>query len=161
MPVTCAPANLGEIERKPAPAAADVEHRGAGLVDAKLGREVALLGELGIVERLVGRLEIGAAILLVAVEEERIEPAVEVVVVRDVVAGAGPRIELLQAAEQIARPAAAATPNSARRSRSCRSSDREHVGNRALLDDEACRPYRLRRASARDRAGLRAARLPW
>ena len=93
--------NLGEIERQAAPAAADVEHRGAGL-DAELRREMALLGELRVVERLVRRFEIGAAILLVAVEEEPIKPAVEVVMMRDVVARARSRIELLQAPEQIA-----------------------------------------------------------
>ena len=107
---------------------------GAGL-EPQLGGEVALLGELGVVERLVRRFEIGAAILLVAVEEERIEPAVEVVVVRDIVARARPQIELLQAAEQIA--------HEPRRQRPIRrgnallaQQDREHVGDRALLDDE-------------------------
>ena len=45
-------AELGEIERKPAPAAADVEHALSG-VDQKLRREMPLLGELGVVERLV------------------------------------------------------------------------------------------------------------
>ena len=45
---------------------------------------MALLGELGVVERLVGRLEIGAGVLPVGVEEQRIEPAVEIVMMRDV-----------------------------------------------------------------------------
>ena len=126
--------NLGEIERKAAPAAADVEHRGAGL-EAQLGGEMPLLGELGVVERLVGRFEIGAAILLVAVEKERIEPAVEIVMMRDIVARAGPRIELLQAAEQIAHEPRRQRPVR-RRDPLLPQQDRKHVGDRALLDDE-------------------------
>ena len=59
---------------------------------------MALLGELRLVERLIGRLEIGAGILPVGVEEERVEPAVEIVVVRDVAPRAAARIELLQVA---------------------------------------------------------------
>ena len=125
--------NFGEIERKAAPAAADIEHRGAGF-DAQFGREMPLLGELRIVERQIRRFEIGAAILLVAVEKQRIEPAVEIVVVRHVVAGAGPQIQLLQAAEQIAHEP---------RQRPIRrgdglltQQDRKHVRNRALLDDK-------------------------
>ena len=58
-----------------------------------------LLGELGVVERHLRRLEIGAAILLAGVEEERIEPAVEIVVMCDIAARA--RIELLQVPRQI------------------------------------------------------------
>ena len=53
--------------------------------DQELGGEVTLLGELGIVESGVRGLEIGAAILLVGVEEEGIEPTVEIVMMGDVV----------------------------------------------------------------------------
>ena len=53
--------------------------------DQQLGGEMALLGELSVVERGVGRFKIGAAVLLVSVEEERIEPPVEVVVALDIV----------------------------------------------------------------------------
>ena len=56
---------------------------------------MALLGKLGVVERLVGALEIAAAILPVGVEEQRIEPAVEIVVMRHIVARAPARVELL------------------------------------------------------------------
>ena len=111
--------DLGKIERKAAPAAADVEHRCARL-DTKLGGEVALLGELGVVERLVRSFEIGAAILLVGVEEERIEPAVEVVVMRDIAPRARARIELLQAAEQVAPEPPAAAPIAVMAMCSCR-----------------------------------------
>src|SRR6202166_2785273 len=93
--------NFRKIERQTAPAAADIEHLGPGL-DAELRREMALLGQLRVVERLILRLEIGAAILLVAVEEQPVKPAVEVVVMRNVVARTRSRIELLQPPEQIA-----------------------------------------------------------
>ena len=68
----------------------------------KLGGEMALLGELGVVERLIGRFEIGAAILPVGVEEQRVEPAVEIVVVRDIAPRPRPRVELLQPAVEVA-----------------------------------------------------------
>ena len=45
---------------------------------------MALLGELGVVERLVRLLEIGAAVLPVGIQEQRVEPPVEIVVVSDV-----------------------------------------------------------------------------
>ena len=126
--------NLGEIEREPAPAAADIEHLGAGF-DPKLRGEVAPLGELCVVERLVRRLEIGAAILLVGIEEEFVEPAVEVVVMRDIAPRPGPRIELLHAPEQVAPEPRRQRP-SRRGDVLLPQQDCQHVRDRALLDDE-------------------------
>ncbi len=77
---------------------------------------MALLGELGVVERGVGGLEIGAAILPVGVEEQGIEPAVEVVVVRHVAARALARIELGEAAGEEAQQELRARPIAATRS---------------------------------------------
>ena len=74
---------LGEVEREAAPAASDIKHRRPGR-DAQLRGEVTPLGELGVVERLTLGLEIGAAVLLIGVEEELVEPPVEIVVVRHV-----------------------------------------------------------------------------
>ena len=79
--------DLGEIERHAAEAAADVEDA-VPLLDQELGGEVALLGELRFLERLVLMFEIGARILLVGVEEETVEPAVVIVVPLDVGLGA-------------------------------------------------------------------------
>ena len=77
--------HLGQIEAKAAPARTDVEHAVAA-PDQELGGKVTLLGELGIVERRRPAVsEIGAAILLVGVEEEGIEPPVEIVMMGDVV----------------------------------------------------------------------------
>ena len=74
---------LGEVEGEAAPAASDIKHRRPG-GDAQLRGEVTPLGELGVVERLTLGLEIGAAVLLIGVEEELVEPPVEIVVVRHV-----------------------------------------------------------------------------
>ena len=64
-------AHFGQIEAKATPARTNVEHAGPAS-DQELGGKVTLLGELGIVERRVRGFEIGAAVLLVGVEEEGI-----------------------------------------------------------------------------------------
>src|SRR5437016_11861452 len=66
---------LGKIKPEPAPSGADVEHARLRL-DEKLRGDMALLGKLRVVERLLGMFEIGAAVLPVGIEEQRIEPAV-------------------------------------------------------------------------------------
>ena len=110
--------DFGEIERQAAPAAADVEHLGAGL-DAELRGEMPLLGKLSVVERLLGGFEIGAAVLLVRVEEELVKPAVEIVVMRHIAPRPRPKIELLDAAKQLADPRSG-TAHFAVALRSCR-----------------------------------------
>ena len=85
--------------------------------EQQLGGEVALLGELGVVERLLGMLEIGAAVLPVGIEEQRIEPAVEIVVMRDVAPRAAGRIELRAAGARDSAAAIAGAPSTA----ACRS----------------------------------------
>lgn len=125
--------DLGDIEPEPAPARADVEHALAGL-DEQLGGDVPFLGELRVVERGVLRLEIGAAILLVAIQEERIEPGVEIVVMRDVVTGARARIELLQVPRQVAQMPPGSCP--LRQEVGLIEQDREGISYGAALDDE-------------------------
>ena len=133
MPVTRAPQCFGEVKRKAAPAAADVEHALAGRCQ-ELGREMALLGELGIVERLIGRFEIGAAILPVDVEKQRVEPAIEIIMVRDIASRLPSRVELRYSAMEVAdQPLRPSPTGSARLARY----DGEHIGDRALLDDDA------------------------
>src|SRR5262249_22820997 len=68
----------------------------------KLRRKVTLLRKLGIVERLLAGLEIGAAVLPVGVEKQRVKLAVEIVVVRRVAPRPRARIELLDAAMDVA-----------------------------------------------------------
>ena len=126
--------DLGEVKSQAAPAASDIKDIGAR-IDQELGGKVALLGELRVVKRLVFTFEIGAAVLLVGVKEEAVEPAVEVVVMGYIVPRPRTQIELLQAAKQVA--------YKVRRQRPFRRSDvllpqqnREHIRDRALLDDE-------------------------
>ena len=95
---------------------------------------MTLLGELGIVEGGVRRFEIGAAILLVGVEEERIQPSVEIVVVGDVVLRAAARIELSEMPDRVAQPPLQLGP--ARHHVGLIHQDRERVRDRAVLDDE-------------------------
>src|SRR5712664_1371554 len=86
-------ADLRGIERKPAPAAADVK-KPMPVFEEQLRGEVPLLDELGVVEAVPCGFEIGAAVLAVGVKEERIEAAVEVVVVGDVAPRPAAPIEL-------------------------------------------------------------------
>ena len=129
--------DAGEVERHAAPAAADVEDAGAG-ADEELGGDQALLGELGLVERHVGVLEVGAGILHVAVEEEPVEPFVEVVVVRDVGAR---RLEPDGAQDRRVGDAAAEVQDPGGRGGDLGArvglGERDQVVDVALLDDEA------------------------
>ncbi len=126
--------DLGEVEGESAPAASDIEDAGLRL-NKELCRQVALFGELGVVERLSRSLEISAAILLVGVKEECVEPAVEVVMVRHIAPRAGAQVELLQPPEQIAYQPSGQRPGWCG-DMVLPQQDREHVGDRALLDDE-------------------------
>ena len=96
---------------------------------------MALFGELRVVKRLVLTFEIGAAVLLVGVEEEAVEPAVEVVMMGHIAPRPRTRVELLHTAKQVA--------HQPRRQRPFRRGDvflsqqyRERIRDRALLDDE-------------------------
>ena len=97
---------FGEIETESAPAGADIEHALARF-DQELRREMPLLGELRVVEALIGALEIGAAILPVGIQKQRVEPGVEVVMMRDILARAAAIVELVD-------PAAAVTQHGLR-----------------------------------------------
>src|SRR5437870_2262762 len=127
---------LGEIEGKPAPAAPDVEHalvRG----DQKLGREVSLFGKLRIVERLTVRLEIGAAVLPIRVEEQPVELAVEIVMVRNIAPRARARIELLQTTIEIAGQPLRPRPGGRASVAVLTEHDGEDIGDRAAFDNDA------------------------
>ena len=67
-----------QIEREPAPAAADVEHLHPRL-QMQLGGEMRLLVELRLFEAVVGVAVIAAGILAVGVEEQFVQPAGEVI----------------------------------------------------------------------------------
>jgi hypothetical protein len=63
---------------------------------------VTLLGKLRVVQRLPRGFEIGAAVLPVGIEEQRVKSVVEIVVVRCVAPRSPARIELCDAAMDIA-----------------------------------------------------------
>ena len=127
-------AMLGEIEAQPAPARADVEHALARL-QVQLGGEVALLGVLRFVEAGDAVFPIGAGILQVGVEEERIEPSVEVVVRMDVLLRPAERVDLPETAG--GQPPAADGDHPPRRQGVARIAEdhREEVEDRPLFDD--------------------------
>src|SRR6202022_1804988 len=91
--------------------------------------------ELGVVKRRVRRFKIGAAVLLVGIEEEGIEPAVEVVMARNIVFRTTARIELPGMPDKIAQPPLQLGP--ARQYFRLIEQDRQRIRNRAILDDES------------------------
>jgi hypothetical protein len=93
-------AGLGERQREPAPAGADVEHPHAGL-EQQLRREMALLVRLRLLEILVRMGEVGAAVLPVAVEKQVVQPIRQVVMMGDVGLGPADRIVLVQMAQEV------------------------------------------------------------
>src|SRR5258708_20359915 len=68
-------AHFGQIQAEASPAGADVEHPLA-MADQQLRAETTLLRYLDIVNRYIRRFKIGAAVLLVGIEEEGIKPPV-------------------------------------------------------------------------------------
>src|SRR5215813_14362496 len=127
---------LGEIESEATPTAADVEDA-LILRQQQLGCEMAPLGELRIVERLVGGLEIGATVLSVGIQEQGIELAVQIIVVRDIAPRARPRIELQHPAQEIADEPLRRRPVRWPTVASLTQRHREDVGDRAAFDHEA------------------------
>src|SRR5450631_3835512 len=95
---------------------------------------MAFLGELGVVERRVRRLEIGAAVLFVGIEKEGIESSVEIVMARDIILRAAARIELADMPDQITQAPLQFGP--ARQYFGLIEQDRQRVRNRSILDDE-------------------------
>ena len=76
----------GEVKAHTAEAAADVE-RAMAAFEQQFGRDVPLLGELRLLERLPLTLKVSAGILHVGIEKEVVQPMIEVVVRGDVAAG--------------------------------------------------------------------------
>src|SRR5689334_14746364 len=92
-----------EVQAEPTPTRADVEDA-ISSIDQKFGCEMTFFGELGVVERRIRRLKIGAAVLLVGIQKERIEPSVEIVVTSDIIFRAAARIELADMPDEISKP---------------------------------------------------------
>ena len=83
----------GQGQRHAAPTAADVQHAHAR-PQQQLGCDQALLSRLRLLQCLRPSREIGAGILAVGVQQQRIQRAVQVVVVDHVALGAAGRVEL-------------------------------------------------------------------
>ena len=75
---------LRQVHREAAPAAADVEHPGAGR-QAQLMADVFALGDLGRLQRHVGLAEVGAGVVHVPIEKGAEQRLVQIVVVAHVV----------------------------------------------------------------------------
>jgi hypothetical protein len=104
--------------------------------DEKLRRKVALLGKLSVVQRLLVGFEIGAAVLPVGIEEQRVKAVVEIVVVRCIASRSPARIELPDAAMEVADEPC--QPRPPRQTFAALTEyDGEDVGDRALFDDDA------------------------
>src|ERR1700719_2050620 len=95
---------------------------------------MACLGELGVVKRGVACFKISAAVLLVGIEEEGIQPPVEIVMTLDIVLRTAGRIELPDMPDQVAQPPLQL--GIARQYFRLIHQDRKGVCDRALLDDE-------------------------
>ena len=85
MPVTEAPRRVGEPESKPTPAGTDIEHSHARLQPQFRG-DVAALLLLSFVDTVLASQEIGAGVLPVGIEEQVVEGARQIVVMRGVAA---------------------------------------------------------------------------
>ena len=89
---------------KPAPAAADIQHRQARPVQTQLASDMAHLGGLRFLQRFTAGREIGAGIESFFVQKQRIQPSVQVIMMRDVAPGPRHRVVLLHAAQGLAQP---------------------------------------------------------
>jgi hypothetical protein len=97
---------------------------------------VALLGELRLFETLSGLLEIGAGVLLVGVEEEPVEPLVEIVVLRDVALRADRVVRRRKAARELTQRDDGAYRQGRALASGVLQGELEEIVNRALLDHE-------------------------
>ena len=84
-------------QREPAPAASDIQHREIRTIETELGGDVPLLRDLRFFQRFVAAPEVGARVLPVAIQEQAVQPSVQVVVVRDVAPCAAGAVQLVEA----------------------------------------------------------------
>src|SRR5262249_26252278 len=124
-----------QVEREPAPAAADVENMLSRL-QKQLRGEVPLLVELRRVEILVGLAEISTGILPVGVEEETVEAVREVVMMRDIGARPALRIVLLEPAQEVAEAGIERPQGMVRRLLEIARQEVKEVVDGAVLDGE-------------------------
>ena len=124
------------MEGQRAPAAAHVEHLLAR-PQQQLGRDVALLRPLRLLDILLTGRKVGAGVLPLAVEEELVEGTREVVMVGDVGLGTLRRVELVEAPQQPAKGAAEAVAREREADAGVDAADLEEVAQVALFHDQA------------------------
>ncbi|MCY1494377.1 hypothetical protein D9M68_282430 [compost metagenome] len=139
---------FGQIHSHPAPAGTDLQHLLPRL-QQKLRGDVPLLGELCCVERYSPRLEIGAGILPVLVEEQVEEIAIEIVVMGDVVPVAIDRHAAHQLLAQYMPQACDRVGGICRILDAVRLHDRKHVEDVTSFDDDAPIHVHFTKAKAR------------
>ena len=115
----------------------------------QLGGKMALLGELRILERLIGRFEIGAGILPVAIEEEIVQRAGEIVVMGNVLLGGADRVVLVETLQGDARLVEELEDCRARPALEISQEQFEHLIDGALLQFEAARHVGLAQIAIR------------
>src|SRR5687768_8296733 len=98
---------------------------------------MALLGKLRVIERLLRMLEVAAAVLPVCIEEKGIEPLIEIVVMRDVLACARRRIELRKPPPEITQQPRQPRPVRGLAAVVLRKREMKKVGDRAPLHHQA------------------------
>ncbi|MNE07697.1 hypothetical protein D3C80_1003270 [compost metagenome] len=123
---------LGHRQAQAAPAAADVQ-RALSRRQQQLVDQPPLLGDLGLIQGRVRRLEEGAGILQVLVQKQPIEVDRQVIVVVDVAAGVQPVVGLLRAAPEALQQGQL---SGARPDRQLRRGQLQEVVDVAVLDPE-------------------------
>jgi hypothetical protein len=84
----------GERDGGGAPTTADIEHGATGLVEQELCRDVTDFGLLGGFDGFVTLGKIGAGIKTLAIEEQGVESAIQIIMMGDVAAGAACVVDL-------------------------------------------------------------------
>ena len=98
---------------------------------------MTLLRKLSVIERLFAGLEIGAAVLPVGIKKQRVKLAVEIVVMRRVAPRSRARIELFDAAMEVADEPSQPRPRRQSALAGLTEHDGKDIGDRALFDDDA------------------------
>src|SRR5215475_3522177 len=95
---------------------------------------MAFLRQLRIIERLVRSLEIGAAILAIGIEKQRIQMAIKIVVVRDIPPRAAAQVELLKMAPEKPQQPLRLRPSPRRTDAALAEDETKKVGYRTFFD---------------------------
>ena len=98
---------------------------------------MALLGELGVIEKLTGRLEIRAAILPVGIQKQLVKSIIEIIMVRNIAPRAAPGVKLLQTAVNVTNEPSYPRPIGLAYPRGLTQEDRKEISDRPLFEYDA------------------------